>query len=590
VSRRKLYGRSALAALLLWLIPCGCAAREDVITRKLAPGITYTQEITPGTAPLLVNVLRVDLKAPGVKVRCGQSQDAITLNGPTKGREPLHSLAARSGAVAGVNADFFPFTGDPLGIAIRDGELLREPMDYRACLGICPGGVLMDVLVPVGTLTAANGSVNALDGINRLPQDGEVVALTPSYRATPKPGRTAAVVTLREVSLPVRVSQDVKGTVDSVATVGPNEALPACPPGGCLLVAAGRTADGLSALCAPGDSVRFRFDLASNGLPPERGRFPARAGTLRGRTFAPCWTDVEQAVGGGPWLVRNGQIAVDGEAENFPKEAFVEQRHGRTAAGVTADGRLLLVTVDGRQATSVGASLNEMAQILKRLGAVNAINLDGGGSTTMIVGNGVVNAPSDGRERAIADSLLVYGGIPEVPNAETLQIRPFSSDGVTARAGQPLAFSVVDADEKPLRPDAPVFWGTEDGFGFVSQRGVFMAYHVGTGKVVARIGSRLLAVPITVTSAEPAALKAVFSAVANNPPDRSLLMVTLRDKFGNPVPDQRVTVAIQGGEVEASLTTDANGQASSEVVWEADAAQRVLTISAGGAPPVTLRR
>jgi hypothetical protein len=206
------------------------------------------------------------------------------------------------------------------------------------------------------------------------------------------------------------------------------------------------------------------------------------------------------------------------------------------------------------------------------------------------VGNGVVNAPSDGRERAIADSLLVYGGIPDVPNAETLQLRPFASDGVTARAGQPLPFFVVDADEKPLHPDTPVFWGTEDGFGFVSQRGVFMAYHVGTGKVVARIGSRLLAVPVRVTSADPASLKAAFSAAPNNPPDRSLLTVTVRDRFGNPIPDQRVTVAIQGGEVVSSLTTDANGQASAEVVWEADAAQRVLTVAAGSAPPVTLRR
>src|SRR5262249_9652069 len=154
-----------------------------------------------------------------------------------------------------------------------------------------------------------------------------------------------------------------------------------------------------------------------------------------------------------------------------------------------------------------------------------AINLDGGGSSTMIVGNGVVNAPSDGRERAIADSLLVYGGLPDVPDAETLQLRPFASEGVAARAGQPLSLSLGDADEKPLSPHAPVFGGTEDGFGFVSQRGVFMAYHVGPGKVVARIGSRLLAVPIRVTSADPAALKAAFSVLPNNPPDRCLLTV-----------------------------------------------------------------
>src|SRR5262249_38613618 len=146
-------------ATALAVFGSACAARTETVTtsttRMLAPGIVYTQEISTGDAPLIVNILRVDLKAPGVRVRCRQAQDAITLNGPTKGREQLHSLTNRSGAVAAVNADFFPFTGDPLGLAIRDGELLSEPMEYRVCLGIGAKGVQMDILSPVGTWKSA---------------------------------------------------------------------------------------------------------------------------------------------------------------------------------------------------------------------------------------------------------------------------------------------------------------------------------------------------------------------------------------------------------------------------------------------------
>ena len=117
-------------------------------------------------------------------------------------------------------------------------------------------------------------------------------------------------------------------------------------------------------------------------------------------------------------LIRDGQIAIDGEAEGLPKADFVDKRHPRTAAGVDNRGNLLLVTVDGRAAWSRGASLDEMAAIMKRYGAVQALNLDGGGSTTMAIGGGVVNAPSDGRERPIADGLLVYGNAPDVPDTE----------------------------------------------------------------------------------------------------------------------------------------------------------------------------
>jgi hypothetical protein len=474
-------------------------AERTTITRQVAPGIAYTQEITTGDAPLIVNVLSVDLKTPGVRVRCGQALDSITEKGATKGREGIPPLARRNGAVAAINADFFPFTGDPLGVAIRDGELLSEPMHHRACIGIGPNGAVMDVLVSLASLKLSDGSEVPLGGINRVPAENEITVLTPTFTATPNLKRAAIVITLKEVNLPVRVSKAMQGVIGTVVPLEAGMSLPACGANSVLLVADGKTGEALAAHCNLGETIQFQFDLTSNGPPPSRGRFPSRAANFRATGFTPVWSEMEQAVSGGPFLLRNGQVAVDGEAEDFSKTAFVEKRHPRTAIGTTAEGKLLLVTVDGRQTGSQGASLPELATLMKRFGAVHAINLDGGGSTTMVVGSGVVNAPSDGRVRPVANGLLVFADPLEDKMEDKAEdtteyfLQGAANGGAAvATVGQSVAFSIVSAEGKPLDPKTPVFWGTADGLGFINQRGIFTSSRAGKSKIVARVGSRVL--------------------------------------------------------------------------------------------------
>jgi exopolysaccharide biosynthesis protein len=121
-------------------------------------------------------------------------------------------------------------------------------------------------------------------------------------------------------------------------------------------------------------------------------------------------------VGGGPRLVRAGRVAVSARAEGFaPPQApaffgsFVAGRQPRTLAGVRPDGRLLLVTVDGRRpGWSAGMTLYEAARLMISLGARDAINLDGGGSSAMTVGGELVSRPSDrAGERRVSDGLVV---------------------------------------------------------------------------------------------------------------------------------------------------------------------------------------
>jgi exopolysaccharide biosynthesis protein len=116
--------------------------------------------------------------------------------------------------------------------------------------------------------------------------------------------------------------------------------------------------------------------------------------------------EVLNALGGGPRLVKNGQAQVPFAWEWFTLR-FHDARAPRTAVGITKAGKLLFVTVDGRSARNTGMTLRELADLMVQLGAIEAMNLDGGGSATMVVGGRIVNEPSDGRERPIGSALLV---------------------------------------------------------------------------------------------------------------------------------------------------------------------------------------
>src|SRR5258708_8206741 len=182
----------------LLLLFAGSISSSDEIRHPLAPGIAYTQEIqiTP-QGPLVCNILRVDLKQPGVHVQTAIAREVILADDPSKGREAIGPLAARHHAIAAVNGDFFPYTGDPLGIAIRDGELLSEGMPNRVAMGFTrDGSVVFDTLAAVGTIFAADGTSALLDGIDRIAAKDEIVIVNPAFGATVRAPANSITVTL----------------------------------------------------------------------------------------------------------------------------------------------------------------------------------------------------------------------------------------------------------------------------------------------------------------------------------------------------------------------------------------------------------
>ncbi len=128
------------------------------------------------------------------------------------------------------------------------------------------------------------------------------------------------------------------------------------------------------------------------------------------------FVEAEDIVAGVPQLIKDGKIEITWEQEKAGK-SFAEARHPRTAVAKLAGDKFMMVTVDGRQpGTSVGMSLQELAEMLLEFGAIDAMNLDGGGSTTMFVGGKLVNQPSDKEgERKVSDAILVFPRQPLTP-------------------------------------------------------------------------------------------------------------------------------------------------------------------------------
>jgi hypothetical protein len=144
---------------------------------------------------------------------------------------------------------------------------------------------------------------------------------------------------------------------------------------------------------------------------------PAPAPTKEFPLGGSAWDAVE-AIGGAPVLVEGGQVKVTAEAEAIPRN--MDQRtHPRTVLGWAGGNRMLLFVCDGRQKDwSMGLKLGEVAAVMRDLGCVEALNLDGGGSTTLVVNGQVINKPSDGRERNVTTIWALMASVPvaQVPN------------------------------------------------------------------------------------------------------------------------------------------------------------------------------
>ncbi len=353
--------------------------------------------------PWHVNVLRIDPRAFTGRLSGSFGPDLYR-------RETTSQLADAAGATAAVNAGFFVLDpasgapGDPAGAGVYDGHVLSEATNGRPALVLHDDARRSAVRrLGWGGTARIGGTSTPLDGIDRVPgmirncggdntdaptalplhdttctDASELVELTREYGPSTPSGSGREVILEHGV---VTAIHDGRGTA---------------------------LAPGQTSLQATGDDVALLRGVSVGDRLPVQARLEAGGEPLD----TPRGTTVTN---GGPLLVRGGRVSITQRQDGFvhpgdPSFAYgwLVKRNPRTIAGLDGQGRTVLVTVDGRTTDDLGLSIPEAADLARSLGLVDAINLDGGGSTTMAVNGSVISHPSDATgERPVGDALLI---------------------------------------------------------------------------------------------------------------------------------------------------------------------------------------
>ena len=345
-------------------------ARTDE-TRQVLPGIVHRQILDDG---VLTNILAV--KPDAVDIRPYRALSAGI------GTEYLPSIARRHRAPIAINGGYFEmsgtFRGESVGALKIDGEWVSEPEQGRGVIGIkTVNGKIeakMDRVALQYQIVLPNGATLDIDGINRGRLKNELVLYRPIFHS----------VTL---TMPDGVEVVVRN--DKVIDIYDGRGSMRIPDDGYILSANGRKRDLLLEHITRGDSLKIRETIV-----------PERTGDSN------LWADYKHVIGGGPLLLRNGIISTK---ETYEREGFDALFHSfghpRTAVGKKEDGTLLFVTITGAAPrVRRGVTLQRLAKLFVEWGATDAINLDGGYSSMMIIRNQVVSIKFTKPNRSQSDN------------------------------------------------------------------------------------------------------------------------------------------------------------------------------------------
>lgn len=336
---------------------------------------------SPDTVPRSIRLLRLDPR----RVRLVSA----LATGEIPGRATVLSIAQRAGAVAAVNAGFFSPTGDPNGLLKIDGRLLSDTGRARGAVALVDGPAGLDGLfdrvsarVAIRYRTGRRWRRAPVDGVDTARGPGRIVLYTPASGTT----------------------TDTVGGLEWTLRPGANGLRVASTP-------AGDAPRGNAAIPGDGYVVSFGGDTAPAALAGlSRAAVVQVRESLRVQSGQRVsdWSRAATLVGGAGLLVRGGKPLTDWAVERLSR-GFETTMHPRTVIARDRAGSWWLITIDGRQpGRAIGMSFSLVQALLARLSVSDALNLDGGGSTTMVVGGRVVNHPSDlVGPRAVSDAIVV---------------------------------------------------------------------------------------------------------------------------------------------------------------------------------------
>lgn len=306
--------------------------------------------------PIKINVIEINRKLnPNIEL-------TPTLASQTLARKAsIRTIAQKNNSIVAVNGTFFkPQTGVPLGALMIDKKLITGPVYDRVAMGIGKDEFHMSRLKINGSLKSEDSTVE-INNINQPRMLATyVIAYTRDWGETaPPPPKYGTAIAIENDKI-IKISDgSIEIPQDGYVISGPKQKL--------------------------------------------EPFFNAKSVQVNIKTD-PNWENVEHIISGGPYLVRDSKVYVDVTDQ---KLTSISGKNPRTAVGYTADNHLILVTVDGREATSVGMNIYDLAKFMKSIGCTNAMNLDGGGSSVMYIKGNIVNNPSIKGGAAISNAFTV---------------------------------------------------------------------------------------------------------------------------------------------------------------------------------------
>ncbi len=358
--------------------------RYRIRAERIAPGLKLLR-IRDSRGPNRIRVLKLDLTS-------NLTLDMELANDEIPGHETTSSMAARNGALAAINGDYTllpsdPLAGRPVHMFAQNANLVTSPLLYGRNFSLSHDEQTVFIGPPrydAWLTQPETAEVWEIPAWNEVPAElGEFSIYTMEGGWNHKPPRDACSARLHPTAPPAL--RDEQTSVTQSFAVG--EVV-------CRSRRLGRR--GATVISAPWGSAE--------GTQIKTGLTTGEQVTLDWTTG---WPGVDETIGGNPTLLESGVMT----AESCSGSYFCD-RNPRTGIGIHANGKVMLVTVDGRQEKSVGMTPVEFAQLFQYLGATSALNLDGGGSTTMWVRGRLVNRYSEEAERPVGSAILV---VPQVP-------------------------------------------------------------------------------------------------------------------------------------------------------------------------------
>jgi len=482
-----------------------------------------------------IHVIKVDLSNPYVKLNAINNTQGVVTD-----RGSVMSMAKNSGAVAGVNADYFQTSstdGAPMGAEILSGSLLTSPMQLT---GMYMFGVTKDKKPVIdryqfqGSVTAADGSTFTLAGLNQSSYTTEYPAKTNSHSDSLFMYTSAWMDADRPAGASYATPTEVLVQNGVVQQISEGAAFSSKPPAdGYILRAHGKAAAFVRDHLQPGTAVNANYSLQS--LTTQQQADPA---------------SFEMMVGGHTILVDGGKAATFSRSVSSISGTSARSR---TALGYSADGKSVFIITSETNGSSSGLTLAELQQAMVSIGVYKGVNLDGGGSTTMVArplgdfGLQLAHPTEYGTTmRQVSNGLGVFSIAPQ----GAIKGIKASGSGVLF-LGQSSTYSLKAYDQyyNPMEPGGLSAKWSSSKIGGSWNGNAFTPTKAGQGSITVKSGSAEDTLPVTVVGADDIAAMSIGSAQASLEAGATVsvpVTVTLRSGQKYTVPPESVKWEFQG--------------------------------------------